>query len=87
MTTKYGIRHYPKIGAFLAFKDTTLFGVVIKRSWLSPDGSVLGRNELIGKAACPSKEGAIESIRNHLDALNQEYVDEYVYKQEWWEEG
>lgn len=74
MTTKYGIRHYPKIGAFLAFKDTTLFGVVIRRSWLSPDGSV-----------CLSKEGVIESIRNNFSTHKQEYVDEYVYKQEWWD--
>lgn len=87
MTTKYGVRHYTQIGTFLAFKDTTLFGVVIKRSWLSPDGSVLGRNHLWRKAVCLSKEEAIESIRNHLDALNQEHIDEYVYKQEWWEEG
>lgn len=87
MTTKYGIRHYPQIEAFLAFKDTTLFGVVIRRCWLSPDGSVLGRNHLARKAACLSKEEAVESIRNHLSVLGQEYADEYVYKQEWWEEG
>lgn len=87
MTTKYGIRHYPQTGAYLAFKDTTLFGLVLRWRWLALDGSVLRRDDIVGKAMGFSEEEAMESIRNYfnkqttLDAC----VDEYVYKKEWWE--
>ena len=88
MVTKYGIRHYPQTGAYLAFKDTTLFGLVLRRRWLALDGSVLGRDDIVGKAMGLSKEEAMESIMNYFSkhVLLGAYVDEYVYKEEWWHE-
>lgn len=87
MTTKYGIRHYTEIGAYLAFKDTVFLGVVIKREWLALDGSILRNKDVIGKAMGLSREEAVESITNCINTTtpNNRWVDEYVYKEEWWE--
>lgn len=87
MTTKYGIRYYTEVGAYLAFKDTTFFGITTKREWLTRDGSILREKDVLGKAMCLSREEATGSVKNYFDKqrLLDRYVDEYVYKEEWWE--
>lgn len=87
MTTKYGIRHYSSTGVYMAFKDTVFAGIVLKRDWITNDGDIARKQDRMRVCIQLSKDAAVENIRKYFlrqEVKNAEYVDEYVYKEEWW---
>jgi hypothetical protein len=88
MTTKYGIRYYPSTGVYMAFKDTVFSGIVLKRDWITNDGDIVRKRDRMMVCIQLSKEAAMGNIREYFirqEVINAKYVDEYVYKEEWWE--
>lgn len=89
MTTKYGIRHYTDTGVYMAFKETFFLGMCVKREWIGNDGSVLDGHSAEDAGVQHSAESARNNIRKYFNLRHKsknQYVDEYVYKEEWWEE-
>ena len=87
MANKYGIRYYPETGAYMAFKDTLFVGVLVKRQWITNEGTISDKYDEVGTCLRTSKEDAIENIRRYFQRqqlISTPYCDEYVYTEEWW---